>query len=113
MTLKQESPPIPKIPNIHAAVLAAASAPGALNMEHWHTCDTTHCRAGWVVHLAGEAGYALEKQHGTEDTALMIYHASEPRIDIDGEWFRDPDLDALDHMQYCADLEARLPCIDS
>jgi predicted metal-dependent hydrolase len=98
MTRKPASSPIPKIPNIHAAVLAAASAPDALDMAHWHTCETTHCRAGWVVHLAGDAGYALEKQYGTKVTALMIYHASEPRIYIDGVRFHDPDTDALDHI---------------
>ena len=31
-------------------------------MGIWHKCETTHCRAGWAIHLAGEAGYALEKR---------------------------------------------------
>jgi len=51
---------IPKIENIHQAVFTAASTDGALDMGSVHQCQTTHCRAGWVVHLAGEAGYALE-----------------------------------------------------
>lgn len=45
-------------------------------MATWHSCDTTHCRAGWVVHLAGEAGYALERQTSPLFAAQQIYKAS-------------------------------------
>ena len=45
-------------------------------MDSWHVCNTTHCRAGWVVHLAGEAGYALEKFHDTALAAQLIYRES-------------------------------------
>jgi len=45
-------------------------------MDNWHSCDTTHCRAGWVVTLAGEAGKELEKLTSTPHAALQIYHAS-------------------------------------
>ena len=45
-------------------------------MGKWHTCGTTHCRAGWVVTLAGKAGAALEKAHNTELAAMLIYKAS-------------------------------------
>lgn len=55
---------IPRIENIHRKVYAAASAEGALNMHSWHGaggfCGTTHCRAGWVCHLAGEGGRVLD-----------------------------------------------------
>jgi pentapeptide repeat protein len=66
----------PVIPNIHQTVFAAASLPGALNMENWH-CGTTHCRAGWVVTLAGEEGKALEEKMGTAGAAMAIYMASD------------------------------------
>ena len=49
-------------------------------MNDWHTCDTKHCRAGWVVHLAGDAGYALEKQTSTLFAAMQIYKASGYKI---------------------------------
>jgi hypothetical protein len=49
-------------------------------MDTWHTCETTHCRAGWVVHLAGEAGRKLEAFHDTALAALLIYHASSPDL---------------------------------
>jgi hypothetical protein len=56
--------------------LAACSGDNALDMRKWHTCNTTHCRAGWVVHLAGEAGYALERFHNTALAAQLIYRES-------------------------------------
>jgi hypothetical protein len=70
-------PPTPVIADIHQTVYAAASAPKALDMRHWH-CGTTHCRAGWVVTLAGEEGKALEEATSTLHAAMLIYRASDP-----------------------------------
>jgi hypothetical protein len=67
---------VPVIENIDARVFEACSKENALDMESWHVCNTTHCRAGWVVHLAGEAGYALERFHNTPLAAQLIYAAS-------------------------------------
>jgi hypothetical protein len=67
---------IPVIADIHKAVYAVVQNPGALNMSTWHSCDTTHCRAGWVVHLAGEAGYDLERRTSALFAAQQIYKAS-------------------------------------
>jgi len=99
-----------KIDNIHQAVFNAASQPDALNMRTWHTCDTTHCRAGWVVHLAGDAGRTLEWAYGgpgrgTSVAAALIYLASDPSLE------RVPDFHcnnetALADMKRLADLEA-------
>ncbi len=44
-------------------------------MESWHSCDTTHCRAGWVIHLAGKAGYELEQRTDPVFAAMQIYEA--------------------------------------
>jgi hypothetical protein len=71
----------PIIPDIHRRVYEAASQPGALDMGDWHTCDTTHCRAGWVVALAGEEGQKLEDEIGTAGAATLIYLASDPKLD--------------------------------
>jgi hypothetical protein len=67
---------IPEIPDIHKRVYEAASKAECLNMSTWHTCETTHCRAGWVIHLAGDAGYALEKQTSPLFAAQQIYRKS-------------------------------------
>ena len=67
----------PVIEDIHAKVYAAASQPGALDMGKWH-CGTSHCRAGWVVTLAGQPGLDLEAKIGTPAAAMAIYMASDP-----------------------------------
>ena len=89
-------PPIPVIPDIDRAVYAAASAPDALDMGQWH-CGTTHCRAGWVVTLAGEEGAALEKYHNTELAAMLIYRES--GSPINPARFNDSNEDALADMK--------------
>ena len=74
-------PRIITLPNIHQAVYDAITAPGnSLEMADWHTCETTHCRAGWVVVLAGAAGAMLEDLVGTSTAAALIYHASDPEM---------------------------------
>ena len=45
-------------------------------MSDWHTCNTTHCRAGWVCHLAGEQGKVVEEFYGTGLAAQLIYRES-------------------------------------
>jgi hypothetical protein len=81
-------------------VFEAVSKPKALNMQNWHTCNTTHCRAGWVVHLAGEAGYALERFHNTALAAQLIYRESGYQINP-GRFF-DSNEAALEDMRKLA-----------
>lgn len=71
-------PDVPRIPNIDAAILAAIEGGGTLDMSAWHTCETTHCRAGWAITLAGAAGARLEKEYGTNAAAALIYAVSRP-----------------------------------
>jgi hypothetical protein len=86
-------------------VYAAASRPGALNMGNWHTCETTHCRAGWVVTLAGEAGRALEERTSTAVAAALIYQASDPGLERVPSFYAS-DRDALEDMRRLAEAEA-------
>jgi len=74
-------------------------------MSDWHTCGTTHCRAGWVVHLAGEAGYALERFHDTALAAQLIVRQSSP-LHISPTKFYETNEEALADMKRMADLEA-------
>lgn len=94
----------PVIENIHQKVFEAASAPKALNMGNWHTCDTTHCRAGWVVHLAGEAGAKLERQTSTLFAAMQIYKVSS-KVPVSPVRFYENNEVALSDMKRCAELE--------
>jgi len=72
-------------------------------MGDWHTCDTTHCRAGWVVTLAGEAGRALEKFHNTMLAAMLIYDASDPNYTINPCRFYDGNEAAMADMKALAE----------
>ena len=69
---------VPVIKNLHTLLLLAVEQPNALDMGTWHTCETTHCRAGWVVTLAGEKGKALENSSSTLFAAMQICRASSP-----------------------------------
>ena len=74
-------PEVPVIADIHKRILEACSAPGcSLDMSTWHRCETTHCRAGWVVSISGEAGKKLESFYGTPHAAFLIYKASDPEL---------------------------------
>ena len=69
------------IPEIDAQIAWAIGDNGnALEMGDWHKagCKTTHCRAGWAITLAGEAGAALEKSHGPATAGAIIYALSRP-----------------------------------
>lgn len=99
---------IPKIENIHQKVLEAVTPPEhTLNMSTWHTCGTTHCRSGWVVHLAGEAGYLLEKQTSTAFAAMQIYKESSP-IHVGPNKFYDSNEVAFADIEKCAEEERGL-----
>jgi hypothetical protein len=93
-------PPIPVIEDIHAKVYEAVSQPGALDMSSWHACETTHCRAGWVVALAGAEGKALESFHNTDLAARLIYSAS--GFDINPARFHDSNEAAMADMKRLA-----------
>jgi hypothetical protein len=54
------------------AVAQAALQPDALEMRSWHTCGTTHCIAGWAIHLAGEPGRIMESMMGSEVAGLLL-----------------------------------------
>ena len=92
---------IPVIPNIDRTILSAVEGGGTLEMGNWHTCGTTHCRGGWAVHLAGEAGAALEKRIGTPAAAALIYAASRPNMALPD--FYASNSEALADIRACAE----------
>lgn len=100
-TSVSEDSSVPVISDIHKKVYQAVSVPGALDMGDWHTCDTTHCRAGWVVHLAGQAGYDLERKTDTGFAAMKIYRAS--GYNINPARFYDSADDAMADMKRLAE----------
>src|SRR5258708_4316513 len=96
---------IPVIPNIDAEILKAIEAGGTLDMSSWHGddnhwCGTTHCRAGWAVHLGGSLGKALQDKVGPQMAGAMIYRASRPGIHA--PWFFAPTDEAFADIKKCA-----------
>ena len=92
-TYRAEHPEVPVVEHLDAKILEHIEAKTLmLDMGNWHgegptgeeatveACGTTHCRAGSAIHLAGEAGYALERKLGsTEEAGRAIYLASTGR----------------------------------
>jgi hypothetical protein len=98
---------IPTIENIHHKVLAAVSTQGSvLEMGKWHACGTTHCRGGWVINLAGEAGSELESRTSPEFAAMAIYSKSS-EIKVSPVRFYESNEVALADIKRCAELEAK------
>ena len=95
---------IPKIENIHNQVLEVVSQDNALDMSTWHTCETTHCRAGWVVNLAGREGKELERKTSTGFAALQIYNASS-EIKVSPPRFFETAEKAMEDIKRCAKEE--------
>ena len=93
-------PDAPVVLDIHKAVSDAVGAYGEhLSMRDWHAaCWTTHCRAGWVIALAGAEGEAegaeairLEAEHGAGLAAAAIYFASDRRLVACPDFYCDDD----------------------
>ena len=98
-------PPIPKVKNIDSAILAAVKAEGAhLDMAGWHGCGTTHCRGGWAITLAGEAGRKLEEATSSELAAILIYQKSRPGKPLPD--FYTTNAAAMADLEACAAQEA-------
>jgi len=100
---------IPRVTDLDRKVLAAVTSEGGrLDMAGWHdsdsdqpACGSTHCRAGWAIHLSGEAGYALEDKVGPGVAGALIYLSSTqrpvPHFGVSTE-------EALADIQRCATL---------
>jgi len=60
---------------LKAVAVNALATDAALEMGAWHKCNTTHCIAGWAIHLAGEPGRLLEQLHSPAIAGLMLLGA--------------------------------------
>ena len=57
---------------LQAVAVAALAGDDTLNMGAWHSCDTTHCIAGWAIHQAGDEGRALEQRVGPYMAGVVL-----------------------------------------
>jgi hypothetical protein len=98
-----------KVPSLHRRIVAAIDAGGALNMGDWHSCETTHCRAGWAVHLAGPAGAMLEAMIGPAAAGALIHVVSCPALNGKVPNFYNQDNKAvLEEIRQLAEMEEPL-----
>ena len=88
--------------DINTRVLAAVQAPGnSLDMNFYHYCETTHCRAGWQIVLH-PAGRELEAALGSWLAGAVISLASTGEVPD----FFASDEDAMEDIERCAAKEA-------
>lgn len=105
---RSRRPEVPVVEELDARILGILDAgDGALRMDAWHeeaqdACGTTHCRGGWAIALAGEAGRALEARRGAHVAAILIYRASTGRVPD----FFASDESALADLRRCARIDA-------
>jgi hypothetical protein len=101
---RSRHPDVPIVEHLDQRILdAVTTGGGVLNMCAWHKCDTTHCRAGWAIHLAGMAGYELERKLGDSGRAgRAIYMASTGRSPD----FSATNAKALEDIRRCAEEDS-------
>ena len=97
------------VPSLHRKMLAAIETEGCkLDMATWHQCETTHCRAGWAVQLAGPAGKALEWAIGPAAAGALIHLASCPALDGKVPDFYASNEEALADIRRLAETEPEI-----
>jgi hypothetical protein len=67
--------PVTKMIDVKDRVLGRIAEGCSVNMREWHTCETTHCLAGWIVTVHPE-GRLLEHVTSTHLAAHLILHAA-------------------------------------
>jgi hypothetical protein len=92
-----------KVANFHQRIWKACSKPGALDMSSYHTCKTTHCRAGWAVILT--RAQDLEKKTSPLFAGLIAYRAN--GMDISPVEFFDKRSEAMEKMLILAEREGK------
>lgn len=75
----------------------------------WHDYRVTgswfDAVAGWIVHLAGAPGKALERRHGTASAARRIVYASDPSFDRPLYFYRIDNDFVMREIEECAERE--------
>ncbi len=78
--LKELQEKTPKLELPYTQIMQATNGCTAnFDMSSWHhSCNTTHCAAGWIVTKAGEAGKTLKREFDTPTAARLILRKSCP-----------------------------------
>mgnify|MGYP003441874938 CR=1 FL=1 len=104
------------VPNIFREILKGVELHG-LEMDMWHgpgsvqfdkpqwECETTHCWAGWAVHLGGQKAYECENNSSTAAVAMNIFRRATPGIPVYHSDFYMPNDYAKMRIKECAHFE--------
>jgi hypothetical protein len=76
---RAKQPFVPPVEDLDGKILAAIEAGGTLKMDNWHSCETTHCRAGWAITIS-PVGRTLESIYGSSVAGALIYSVSYPKM---------------------------------
>lgn len=79
---------IPLVEDLHRKVYDAITGDSCrLDMRQWHTCETIHCRAGWVSTIAfGKERWIAENMHPVSILALAVYLKAYPGMPVP-DWY--------------------------
>lgn len=69
-------PEAERIANLRRVAAAALATPDALEMGRVHTCETTHCIAGWAVHLSDDPAIKAAEWSAAGTALLGVEAAS-------------------------------------
>ncbi len=100
-----------KVEHLFIKVKAAIEGGGKLEMGDWHEdgyCGTTHCKAGWVIVMAGETGRVMENLLGTPWAATQIILGSCPYLEGKVPNFYANNEAAMNFINECAEKEMSL-----
>jgi hypothetical protein len=65
---------VPVVKDLASRILQIVeSGKGQLEMDDYHTCESTHCIAGWTTHLAGKRAKVLEEELFCDVAAAAIW----------------------------------------
>lgn len=75
---------IPTVPGLYTRIknVIGPGGGGALDMDDWHKCDTTHCVAGWAVVMAGAPGGGLEHVTTPAWAGALIFAKTYPNEEL-------------------------------
>ncbi len=89
-------PYVEPMPDLDKKILQQITTTGKLKMDDVHTCETTHCRAGWAIVLH-PAGRTLEALLGWSVAGALIYNAAYPKMKLPNFFAKDEE--AMDDIK--------------
>ena len=101
-------PEMMAVENLFSKIKEAVGDGNGLEMASWHTCETTHCIAGWAIHLAGDAGRVVASLLGSSVAGALIIRDSCSYLEGKTPNFYASNEEGLNFINECAEKESAL-----